>query len=112
MVGAEAIANPLLIQITAAERRKTGNIFDSCFPDKFKIDYAIVVSIIVTRFCNQAPWDLSVRSRKLRCELFGQFTQLQDAHSNGVLINMQRKERFFAVPNKRDRRNCDWAFES
>ena len=41
MVGAEAIANPLLIQITAAERRKTGNIFDSCFPDKFKIDYAL-----------------------------------------------------------------------
>lgn len=38
-----------------------------------------------------------MRSRKLRCELFGQFTQLQDAHSNGVLINMQRKERFFAL---------------
>lgn len=75
----------------------SANIFDCCFPDKFKIDYAIVVSIIVTRFCNQAPWYLSVRNRKFLCELFGQFTQLQNAHGNGILINMRRKERFFVV---------------
>ena len=49
MIEPDTIANLLLIQIIAAKRRKPGNIFNGCCPDKFKIDYAIVVSIIVTR---------------------------------------------------------------
>ena len=41
MIEPDTIANLLLIQIIAAERRKPGNIFNGCCPDKFKIDYAL-----------------------------------------------------------------------